>query len=304
MVFLQQPFRPMGLNPAVTGMSLILRMFFGRGDIMYIVSACKYNEQMLKIKIIVPLFTLKIHLLINSHAEWHIIWKPLFCKIQNSAYVRRRNPIPRKCLSYTNSHQSTPPLFLFPSFFKGRGFPSSSRFSSSSLFTASSFPVWGMYRGLASQPTTAAGTARQGACHGAGRLHPKQERELTAYLQKWTERACRWFPPFSDAMCLEKFYRSAGFTPEQTDRLFTFQPLEYSGNLYFEEHKRSLSVTDITAQMGNALPIDMVIHISPIILVRTRPSSDYIREFYGWLFLCFLRQWTLKNGSDKTHPHP
>ena len=55
-------------------------------------------------------------------------------------------PFPGSVLSYTNSRQSTPPLFLFPSFFKGRGFPSSSRFSSSSLFTASSFPTWEMKR--------------------------------------------------------------------------------------------------------------------------------------------------------------
>ena len=51
-------------------------------------------------------------------------------------------------------------------------------------------------------------------------------------------------------MRMERYCRSAGFTPEQTDRLFTFQPLEYSGNLYSEEHKRDLSVTGATAQMG------------------------------------------------------
>lgn len=78
----------------------------------------------------------------------------------------------------------------------------------------------------------------------------ERERERTAYLQKWTDRACGWFPLFADAMRMERYCRSAGFTPEQTDRLFTFQPLEYSGNLYSEEHKKSLSVTDVTAQMG------------------------------------------------------
>ena len=78
----------------------------------------------------------------------------------------------------------------------------------------------------------------------------ERERERTAYLQKWTERACGWFPLFADAMRMERYCRSAGFTPEQTDRLFTFQPLEYSGNLYSEEHKRDLSVTGATAQMG------------------------------------------------------
>ncbi len=78
----------------------------------------------------------------------------------------------------------------------------------------------------------------------------ERERERTAYLQKWTDRACGWFPLFADAMRMERYCRSAGFTPEQTDRLFTFQPLEYSGNLYSEEHKRALSVTGATAQMG------------------------------------------------------
>lgn len=78
----------------------------------------------------------------------------------------------------------------------------------------------------------------------------ERERERTAYLQKWTERACGWFPLFADAMRMERYCHSAGFTPEQTDRLFTFQPLEYSGNLYSEEHKRALSVTGATAQMG------------------------------------------------------
>ena len=48
------------------------------------------------------------------------------------------------------------------------------------------------------------------------------------------------------------------------------------------------------APSSNALPIDMVIHISPIILVRTRPSSDYICEFYGRLFL-----FSLSKGSEK-----
>lgn len=78
----------------------------------------------------------------------------------------------------------------------------------------------------------------------------EREKDRTAYLQKWTERACGWFPLFADAMRMERYCRSAGFTPEQTDRLFTFQPLEYSGNLYSEEHKRALSVTGATAQMG------------------------------------------------------
>ena len=68
-------------------------------------------------------------------------------------------------------------------------------------------------------------------------------------MKKWINRACRWFPLFDDAFRMEKFCLAAGFTMEQTDRLFTFRPLEYSGNLYSEEYRRSLSVTNATAQI-------------------------------------------------------
>lgn len=76
----------------------------------------------------------------------------------------------------------------------------------------------------------------------------EQQGETNA-MKKWINRACRWFPLFDDAFRMEKFCLAAGFTMEQTDRLFTFRPLEYSGNLYSEEYRRSLSVTNATAQI-------------------------------------------------------
>lgn len=48
---------------------------------------------------------------------------------------------------------------------------------------------------------------------------------------------------------MEKLCRSAGFSSEQTDCLFTFKPLEYSGNLYSEEHRRNISVTNAIAKI-------------------------------------------------------
>lgn len=76
-----------------------------------------------------------------------------------------------------------------------------------------------------------------------------EQKGETNALKKWINRACRWFPLFDDAFRMEKFCLAAGFTMEQTDRLFTFRPLEYSGNLYSEEYRRSLSVTNATAQI-------------------------------------------------------
>lgn len=75
------------------------------------------------------------------------------------------------------------------------------------------------------------------------------QKERTDIMQKWINRACKWFPLFDDAFRVEKLCRSADFTSEQTDRLFTFKPLEYSGNLYSEEHKRGISVTNAIAQI-------------------------------------------------------
>ena len=76
-----------------------------------------------------------------------------------------------------------------------------------------------------------------------------EQKGETNALKKWINRACRWFPLFDDAFRMEKLCLAAGFTMEQTDRLFTFRPLEYSGNLYSEEYRRSLSVTNATAQI-------------------------------------------------------
>ncbi|WP_301221314.1 MobV family relaxase [Bacteroides caecimuris] len=75
------------------------------------------------------------------------------------------------------------------------------------------------------------------------------QKARTDIMQKWINRACKWFPLFDDAFRVEKLCRSVGFTSEQIDRLFTFKPLEYSGNIYSEEHKRGISVTKAIAQI-------------------------------------------------------
>lgn len=75
------------------------------------------------------------------------------------------------------------------------------------------------------------------------------QKERMDIMQKWINRACKWFPLFDDAFRIEKLCRSAGFTFEQTDRLFSFKPLEYSGNLYSEEHKRGISVANAIVQI-------------------------------------------------------
>ena len=75
-----------------------------------------------------------------------------------------------------------------------------------------------------------------------------QQKEISA-LKKWLDRAYKWFPLLADAMRIEKLCRLVGFTSEQTEQLLTLKPLEYSGTLYSEEHKRNFNVTRISARI-------------------------------------------------------
>ena len=77
----------------------------------------------------------------------------------------------------------------------------------------------------------------------------ERERERTAYLQKWTERACGWFPLFADAMRMERYCRSQ-LHARADGPAFYVPAVGIQRELYSEEHKRALSVTGATAQMG------------------------------------------------------
>lgn len=76
----------------------------------------------------------------------------------------------------------------------------------------------------------------------------EQNKEISV-LKKWIDKACKWFPLFADVFRIEKLCRSAGFTSEQIDKLLTFKPLEYSGILYSEEHKRKFTVAKVLTQI-------------------------------------------------------
>ncbi|WP_294481736.1 MobV family relaxase [uncultured Bacteroides sp.] len=76
----------------------------------------------------------------------------------------------------------------------------------------------------------------------------EQQKEISA-LKKWIDKACKWFPLFADVFRMERLCRSVGFTPEQTDKLLTLKPMEYSGTLYSEEHRRQFSATQVSVRI-------------------------------------------------------
>lgn len=50
---------------------------------------------------------------------------------------------------------------------------------------------------------------------------------------------------------MEKMCRLIGFTAEQTATLVVGSPLEYSGKLHSEEHKRSFAADRVLVQVGS-----------------------------------------------------
>ncbi len=49
----------------------------------------------------------------------------------------------------------------------------------------------------------------------------------------------KWFPQIKDMINIERLRRDVGFNKEQTATLLTGKPIEYNGEFYSEEHKRT-----------------------------------------------------------------
>ena len=75
--------------------------------------------------------------------------------------------------------------------------------------------------------------------------HEKEVSLLKAALSK----AVKWFPYFREMIRMESVCRTAGFDDEQTATLIKGKTLEYSGELYSEEHNCKFTVERVTAQI-------------------------------------------------------
>ncbi len=75
--------------------------------------------------------------------------------------------------------------------------------------------------------------------------HKKEVAGLTILLNK----AVRWFPQIKGMLNLERVCLAVGFSQEQTAVLMMGKPLEYSGELYSEEHKRKFMAKEVIAKV-------------------------------------------------------
>ena len=75
---------------------------------------------------------------------------------------------------------------------------------------------------------------------------PKRNLAIENILSK----AVAWFPYFREMLRMENLCRTVGFNDEQTATLIKGKPLEYSGELYSEEHRHRFPAENVTARIA------------------------------------------------------
>ncbi|WP_288865634.1 MobV family relaxase [uncultured Alistipes sp.] len=77
----------------------------------------------------------------------------------------------------------------------------------------------------------------------------KQHEKEVSLLKAVISKAVNWFPYFREMIRMENVCHKIGFGDEQTATLIKGKPLEYSGELYSEEHDYKFPVERVTAQI-------------------------------------------------------
>lgn len=79
-------------------------------------------------------------------------------------------------------------------------------------------------------------------------LTKRHEKEVSL-LKTALSKAVKWFPYFREMIRMENVCRTIGFDDKQIETLIKGKTLEYSGELYSEEHNCKFTVERVTAQM-------------------------------------------------------
>lgn len=113
-------------------------------------------------------------------------------------------------------------------------------------------------------------------------------------LKTALSKAVKWFPYFREMIRMESVCRTAGFNDKQTATLIKGKPLQYSGELYSEEHNCKFTVERVTAQITSD-PTDkrkLQLNIDKV------PFAKWCREKFEKL-LNTLRQPTRRQYGHK-----
>lgn len=104
-------------------------------------------------------------------------------------------------------------------------------------------------------------------------LTKRHEKEVSL-LKTALSKAVKWFPYFREMIRMESVCRTVGFDDEQTATLIKGKPLEYSGELYSEEHDCKFAVKRVTAQITT----DPTDKRKLQLIIDKRPFKEWCRE--------------------------
>lgn len=104
-------------------------------------------------------------------------------------------------------------------------------------------------------------------------LTKRHEKEVSL-LKTALSKAVKWFPYFREMIRMESVCRVAGFDDKQTATLIKGKPLEYSGELYSEEHNCKFTVERVTAQITPDLTDKRKLQLT----ISKIPVKEWCRE--------------------------
>lgn len=113
----------------------------------------------------------------------------------------------------------------------------------------------------------------------------KQHEKEMSLVKTALSKATTWFPYFREMIRMESVCRTVGFNDEQTTTLIKGKPLQYSGELYSEEHNCKFTVERVTAQITPDLTDKQKLQLN----IDKIPSKEWCREKFEKLREAFCQ---------------
>ena len=103
-----------------------------------------------------------------------------------------------------------------------------------------------------------------------GQTETSLKREISR-LTVLLNKTVKWFPQIKGMLNLERVCLAVGFSQEQTATLLTGKPVDYSGELYSEEHRRKFMAKDVKAKVFSD-------NGRLILTIDLRPIGEWFKE--------------------------
>ena len=101
-----------------------------------------------------------------------------------------------------------------------------------------------------------------------------KHKEEISFLKTVIARAAAWFPYFREMLRIENLCRLVGFDERQTATLVKGKPLEYTGELYSEEHGRKFT----TERAGFQVLKDPTDGTKLVLVIDRKPIAEWFKE--------------------------